>query len=355
MSRTPASFSSTISRWMTGDGNVDDVVVSTRLRLARNLSGHPFPPSAARGARERVLGLVSDGVDEISRNGGEDLTFYPLDEIEELDRWILVEKHLASPNLMREDGASGVVLDKDETTSVMVNEEDHLRIQCLLPGFDLRGAWARADEVDDRFSSVLDYAFHPRYGYLTACPTNVGTGLRGSVMVHLPGLVLMGGMEPLMSGLSKVGAVVRGVYGEGSDAEGNLFQISNRISLGSPEEEILDNLEAVARELISRERSARESLLNRDRDEIEDRIYRSYGILTNARKMTSEEALGLLSMVRLGADLNLLAGNVRETFSELIVRIRRASLQRVLGEELGPEERDVRRASLIRKRLISQN
>lgn len=352
MGHTPAPFSTTVSRWMTTEGNVDDVVVSTRLRLARNLSDHPFPPSATLEAQKRVLELVKDGVEEISRDSGNNLTLYPLEEIEPLDRWILVEKHLVSPHLVQKGGSSGVILDSDETTSVMVNEEDHLRIQCLLPGFDLEGAWGKADGMDDLVSSVVDYAFHSRYGYLTACPTNVGTGLRGSVMAHLPGLVLTGGMEPLMSGLSKVGAVVRGVYGEGSDAEGNLFQISNRVSLGSSEGEILENLGAVARELISRERSARESLLAGDRYEMEDRIYRSYGVLTNARKISSEEALNLLSMVRLGADLNILAGNVRDTFSELIVRIRRASLQRIVGEELGPEQRDVRRASLIRRRLI---
>ncbi len=345
-----APFATTLSSWMSGHGPSSDVVISTRIRLARNLRGFLFPPVADRETEEAVVASVGEAMSSTGP-AAMDYSLYPLREIEQIDQWVLVEKHLVSPHLVEKDGCTGIILDEDEVISVMINEEDHLRIQCLLPGLELTSALERADRMDDLLASKLPYALHKRYGYLTACPSNLGTGMRGSVMVHLPGLVLTGQMESLMSGLNKVGAVVRGVYGEGSDAQGNLFQISNRASLGSSESEIVDNLYALARELIGRERSAREALLSGDRYEIEDRVYRSYGLLTHARKMDSSEAIGLLSMVRLGSDLNILSTRVGDAFPELMVRMRRASLQRVLGERLDAGDRDVERASFIRKRL----
>ncbi len=351
MPEVPAPFATSVSEWMRSGGPSDDVVVSTRVRLARNLVEYPFTPVASPEAGKEVRDAVAQATCEIGRVSSEGYAVYFLDEMDAVDQWILVEKHLASPHLLDQRACAAVVLDDAETVSIMVNEEDHLRIQCLFPGFDMDAAWERADSVDDHLSRVLDYAFDGRYGYLTACPSNLGTGLRGSVMLHLPGLVLSGQMEQIMSGLHKVGAVVRGVYGEGSAAEGNLFQVSNRVSLGVTEADILYNLSAVATELINRERSAREALFNADQYALEDRVYRSYGILANARKMSSEEALGLLSMVRLGSDLGILTPKVRATFAELMVRMRRASLQRILEETLDAEHRDIRRASMIRERI----
>ncbi len=352
MSRhSAAPFNKTLSRWMTGGGPCEDVVVSTRVRLARNLAQYPFPPSARREDALAVRGAVQRSLDDLPDGG--DYEFYPLDRVEEIDRWVLVEKHLASPQLVGRADCTAIILDAEESISVMVNEEDHLRIQCLVPGFDLESAWSLADTVDDSLGAGLEYAFDEDFGYLTACPSNVGTGFRGSVMAHLPGLVHTGQIEPLMSGLNKAGALVRGVFGEGSKAEGNLFQVSNRISLGSSEDEMAANLAGVARELMSRERSAREALLNGNRYELEDRVYRAYGLLTNARKMSSEEALDLLSMLRLGSDINILPGGLGDAFPELLVRIRRASLQRVVGERLDTNQRDIRRATLVRNRLLN--
>ncbi len=344
-------FARQLSWWMKGGGTASDIVVSSRLRLARNLDDVPFPPSMGRDDAVHVLEQAEAVADHLERSTRHGYRLFRLKDLGELDRGVLVEKHLLSPQIVNSAALSGVILREDEAVSVMVNEEDHLRIQCLFPGLNLEAAWELADEVDDIMSEVVRYGFDERLGYLSTCPTNLGTGMRASVMLHLPGLVMTEKLDAVISGITKVGAVVRGLYGEGSDAQGNLFQMSNRVTLGQSEQQITDNLVAVVNEVVQRERSAREKAMNRDRNKLEDRIYRAYGLLTNAKMMSSEEAMKLLSLVRLGVDLNIMSHVSPDVFQELIIRMRPSFIQSETGESLNAEERDIRRATLLRRRL----
>lgn len=347
-------FTRRLSSWMKGEGASSDIVISSRVRLARNLDSAPFPPEMGREDALGVLHLAERATEHLVRSTGEDWDFYRLGDMDDLDRWVLVEKHLISPQLVKSSALSGLTLRRDEAVSIMVNEEDHLRIQCLFPGLNLQDAWRLGDAVDDVLSDVVSYGFDDKLGYLTTCPTNVGTGMRISVMVHLPGLVMTEHLESVISGLAKVGAVVRGLYGEGSEAQGNLFQISNRLTLGLDEEEIIENLGAVVNEVVQRERSAREVVYDRDRRRLEDRVCRAYGILTNARLMTSEEAMGLLSLLRLGIDLQLISGLSAGVFQELMIRMRPSLIQSESGGAMDAGERDQRRATLMRDVLLNR-
>jgi protein arginine kinase len=269
-----------------------------------------------------------------------------------VERHVLVEKHLVSPDFLKGNPAGkAVVIRQDETVSIMVNEEDHLRIQCLMPGLALQECWELAGAVDDALEATLEYAFNEEFGYLSACPTNVGTGLRASVMMHLPGLAATGMIEEVIPGLSKLGLTVRGLYGEGTKAAGSFFQVSNQITLGRQEEEIINNLTALVRRLVSQEREARRRLHQEQRGALEDRVFRSYGVLQYARVLTSEEAMRSLSDLRLGLALKIIKRIPLSLVSELMVLSQPAFLIRLAGKELKPAERDVLRAQLIRERL----
>jgi protein arginine kinase len=338
-----------VPAWMTAAGPSGDIVLSTRLRLARNLAGEPFPPRQDAAAAGRVLERAKAAVAALPRDHG-DYRVVRMAELDPVRRQTLVEKHLISPLLALQAGGA-VALRGDESVSIMINEEDHLRIQALLPGLQCPDAWRIADGVDDALGASLEYAFSEEWGYLAASPANVGTGLRASVMMHLPGLVLAGQAASLFANLAQMGVVVRGLHGEGSAAVGNLFQISNRVSLGLPEEEIASSLQAIARQVVDRERSAREWLYANRRAQIEDRAARAYGLLTNARLMPSAEAAALLSDLRLGIDLNVLPHLHPSLFNELLVRTRPAFLQAAAGGQDQPELRDSLRATLIRQRI----
>lgn len=341
-----------LSKWMEGSGPQADIVISSRIRLARNLKDFHFPHLLDAAQERKVVQMVGRAVSDGSSDPtvGK-LSLYRLKELSPLERQILVEKHLISPQFAQADGEQALVLNQDEAVSVMVNEEDHLRLQCLLPALMLREAWRLANIVDDILEDTLDFAFDENYGYLTACPTNIGTGLRASVMVHLPALVLTKQAGQLLSALTKVGVAVRGLYGEGTEAVGNLFQISNQITLGRSEEEIINNLSAVTVQLADQERSARELLRKQSRWQLEDRVGRAYGILTNSRILSSQETLQLLSDVRLGVDMHIIKGIDRRILNHLIAITQPAFLQYLTGREMSAAERDVQRAALIRERL----
>ncbi len=278
------------SKWITEAGPDPDVVLTSRVRLARNLQGFPFPHLLDEANSQKMLRQVRDLLTlGTSRGDLGRLDFLRLGEIGQLDRQVLVEKHLISPDLARSrhPGAAVLVSD-DEAISIMLNEEDHLRIQCLFPGFQLEECWKLTSSVDDLLESKLEYAFDATRGYLTACPTNLGTGLRASVMVHLPGLVLTQQIGKVLAAISQVGLVVRGLYGEGTEAVGNLFQISNQITLGPSEEEILQNLGAVIRQIVDQERSAQQALLKANRLAVEDKVCRAYGTLRHALALQTD-------------------------------------------------------------------
>lgn len=341
------------SSWMEGTGPDADVVISSRVRAARNLSDFPFPHLLSSEKAEQVLHAIQLAVNSRSvKNSSGNLELVRLNELQPIERQILVEKHLISPDLLEKNlNIRAIVLSDDEVLSIMVNEEDHLRMQCLLPGLQLREAWMLIDKLDDAMEQTLDFAFSERLGYLTACPTNVGTGLRASVMVHLPGLVLTNQIYNVLTAVSKLGITVRGLYGEGTESKGNLFQVSNQITLGQSEDEIIENLISITKKLLAQERSARQALLNERREFLEDRVCRAYGALAQARIITSEEAMRLLSDVRLGVDMGIIKKVHPRTINELLVMTRPAYLIRLSGKEMTPHQRDVKRAELIRQKL----
>ncbi|GAA4873030.1 protein arginine kinase [Paenibacillus vulneris] len=343
-----------LSDWMKGDGPDSDIVISSRIRIARNLQSYPFPMLATNQQSKEVLDQVSKVLSNEDLHTISHFSLVPLDELNELEKRVLVEKHLISPALADESRNGAVILSDNESISIMVNEEDHLRIQCLCPGFQIKEAWDMANQIDDIFEVQLDYAFDEKRGFLTSCPTNVGTGIRASVMIHLPALVLTQQINRILSAITQVGLAVRGLYGEGSEALGNLFQISNQITLGQSEQEIIDNLHGVVRQLIEHERAAREKLQYETKAKLLDRISRSYGIMSYAAIMDSKEAAQRLSDVRLGIDLGIIKNVPTQVMNELLVMTQPGFLQQYAGEKLTPEERDIRRAQLIREKFSQE-
>ncbi|WP_256762310.1 protein arginine kinase [Cohnella sp. WQ 127256] len=342
-----------LSQWMKGEGPDSEVVISSRVRIARNIRNLPFPmmadPSQSLMVMEQLLSVAESGrLDGLGK-----IEQIRLTELTELEKLVLVEKHLISPNLANESRNGALILSPNEDISVMINEEDHLRIQCLCSGFQVHEAWELASKVDDIFEEEVDYAFDEKHGYLTSCPTNVGTGIRVSVMMHLPALVITGQINRILSAVTQVGLAVRGLYGEGSEATGNLFQVSNQITLGQSEQEVIENLFQVAHQMIEHEKSARSKLLNESRLRVEDRVRRSFGILTQAMIMDSKEASQRLSDIRLGAHLGLLPEVNEMALNELLVSTQPGFLQQSFGEAMSPEDRDRSRAELIRSRLES--
>ncbi|MDR5599337.1 protein arginine kinase [Paenibacillus larvae] len=340
-----------ISEWMNGDGPDSDIVISSRIRVARNLKDYPYPMLATNQQSKEVLDQVANVLNNEDLKTISHFTLVSLGDMSELEKKVLVEKHLISPGLANESRNGAVIINDNGSISIMVNEEDHLRIQCLYPGFQIREAWDLADQLDDIFEAHLNYGFDEKRGYLTSCPTNVGTGIRASVMMHLPALVLTQQINRILSAVTQIGLTVRGLYGEGSEALGNLFQISNQITLGQSETDIIENLYSVARQIIEHERAARAKLIQDSKLKIADRINRSLGILTHAVIMDSKEAAQRLSDVRLGIDLDLIQKIPSKVLNELLVITQPGFLQEDAGKLLNAEERDVRRAKIIRERF----
>jgi protein arginine kinase len=338
-----------IGEWLGGVGPESDIVISSRIRLARNIAGFPFLSRASPKERSDLEGLVGDRL----RNGdlGLDLAYFRLPDLASLDRQFLVERHLISREHAFSKGPRGVALNPQETLSIMVNEEDHLRIQGLRSGLQLRKTWEEVDAFDTALEREIDYAFSSQFGYLTVCPTNVGTGLRASVMVHLPALVMTSQIDKVFQAVSKINLAVRGLYGEGTKASGDFYQISNQPTLGKTEEEIIRNIESVIPQIVKFERTVRQTLLENKKEVIEDKSCRAFGMLQTARIISSEEAMDLLSVVRLGANLGLIPQLPVQTINELFIMTQPAHLQKMSQAELTSAERDVTRATFIRNRI----
>ena len=332
--------------WLHGPAPEGDVVVSSRIRLARNLQGYSFPHQADEEALETVIAKVENALEKTA------FTMKRLDGLTQADRLLLVEQYLISPDLLKNPSHRGVMVNPEQTVAIMLNEEDHIRIQSILPGLALQEAWAEANRVDDLLEAELDYAFAEKAGYLTTCPTNVGTGLRASVMLHLPALQMVDQVKKVLSVLPHVGLSVRGIYGEGTESAGNLYQISNQVTLGLTEDEIIGKIISVTKQVMDQERSAREALLAKEsRLQLEDRVHRAYGLLSEARLISSEEAFKLWNNVLLGVKLDLIPEVSVEQVNELFFLIRPAILQHIVGKDLTPHERDYYRAEVIRKHL----
>jgi protein arginine kinase len=330
-------------------GPRDRIVMSSRVRLARNMREFPFPGWAKKAERMLVYENVRPVVESLPELKG--CFSEAMDKLSALDKQILVERHLISREHAAKGVGSGLVLNRDETLCVMINEEDHLRMQALRPGLQLRQAWAAIDAMDSQLEKRLNYAFHSELGYLTACPTNLGTAIRVSAMLHLPGLVLAEQMNAIISSVNKLGLAVRGLYGEGTEALGNVFQVSNQMTLGETESAIVERLEKVLAQIIEYEDNSRASLLEKKPKMVFNQIGRAYGVLANSHIIASKEAMNMLSFVRLGVDLGMFPGAERHLTDELFIQTQPAHLQRLHSEKLAAEERDLLRADMIRERL----
>lgn len=323
----------------------DDIVISTRIRLARNIKKYPFPDSMTEAQTESATSEIEDALMGGNSVLAKNFKTMKISELDDIKRGGLVEKHLISPNLKNR---ASVMISDDENMSIMLMEEDHVRLQIIKGGFCLREAWDLANKVDDCLEERLEYAFHKDFGYLTACPTNTGTGLRASVMMHLPALTMSSNMERIISSASNLGIAVRGLYGEGSKAHGSLYQISNQITMGMSEEELISKLENIVGQIKSHEENMRKKLMADSKNELEDRLWRSYGTLKYARKITSTEAKSLISDVILGMDLGIIK-NDGKNLIELMIKTEPANLSENEKEALSPDERDRKRAEILRE------
>ena len=345
------SLAQTGCEWLRGTGPDSEIVVSSRIRLARNLAQFPFLSRADSTTRSEIERLLSGKIVDLS--AGPQLYYFGLRDLSELDRHFLMERQLISKELMDGTGARGFAFDSGQSVSVMINEEDHLRIQVIRSGFSLEQCWNDIDRLDNAIEEEVTYAFHEELGYLTACPTNVGTGIRVSVMLHLPALHMTKEIQKVLGALQKISLAVRGLYGEGSQASGQFFQISNQITLGQSETQILEKLNDVVPNIISYERRVREALLKDNRQKLHDQISRAYGILQSAQTISSEETMDLLSNLRLGVSLGMIDDLDLVTVNELFIHTQPAHLQKLKGEALSTAERNAARATYLRSRLCT--
>lgn len=339
-----------VGAWLAGTGPESDVVISSRVRLARNLADVPFVGKASSTEQGQVVEVVRWALHDTGYL--EQGSFFAGDEIDQELGNYFVERHLVSPGFVSAKTRRALYLTPDETVSLMVNEEDHLRFQVLSSGLDFPAAFEKAAAMDERFEQEVAYAFSAGFGFLTACPTNVGTGMRASVLVHLPALVVSREIEKVLRGALHMGLAVRGLYGEGTETKGNLFQISNQRTLGLSETEVLESVTDICRQVVEYERKARDYIMRNLRVEIEDKVCRAMGLLKTARILTSEEATNLLALVRLGVVLGIVNEVTLADVGRLMLLVRPANLQAVLGENLLPAERDERRATFVRQNLV---
>lgn len=335
-------------KWLDGTGPHSDIVISSRIRLARNIATLPFPNMASK---EELLDIVNI-IEQKSKNIAilENHLFYSLSDMKMLDRDILVERHLMSHEMIEKNEAM-VIVANDEEVSILVNEEDHLRIQVMISGLNLKKCWKIIEEIDDTLEKELQFAFSSEYGYLTSCPTNVGTGMRASVLVHLPALVLTKHIQQVLKGLTNIGMAVRGYYGEGTDSIGNFYQISNQVTLGKMEEDIVDDIDKIVTQIVENENKAREVLYNDLKTELKDQIFRAEGILKNAHIISSKETTELLSTIKLGIDLDLIKDIEISTINELLIFTQPSHLQKRKNRKMSAKERDIIRAQIIRSKL----
>lgn len=335
--------------WLMAKGPNSDIVISSRIRLARNLNNFPFTNRANKKESSEILSLVKKSIE--TGDYLKDSLILNMADLNNVDRQFLLERHLISREHTLEPDSKAVVIGEREVSAIMINEEDHLRIQVVQSGFNLREAWVLIDKIDNELAQKLDFAFSPVWGYLTACPTNTGTAMRASVMLHLPSLVMTKQINRVLQAITKLMLTVRGLYGEGTEAMGNFYQISNQVTLGYSEEDTIDNLERIIRQIIGHEQNARANLLARNANLLKDRIWRAYGTLKNAYIINSAETAEFLSLVRLGVDIGAIKDLSMQDVNELFILIQPAHLQKLEGKALSSNERDAKRAELLRQRL----
>lgn len=331
--------------WYLQNGKDSDVVISTRIRLVRNIKGIPFTTKCKKEDFKKVYDLMK----EATLSLGYGLRFISMKDIDQLTKNSLAEKHLISQEFAKSNNPyNAIIINDEENICIMVNEEDHIKIQVFCSGLDIDNLMNLAIEIDKKLEKATQYSFNDKYGYLTACPTNVGTGLKASVLLHIPGLRLTGNLRKILNVVNNFGMNVRGVYGEGTNVEGDMYQISNNQTLGIAESEITKNIKLITQKVMQQERVARKYLAKKN-IELEDKIYRDYGILTNARKISEEESIELLSIIKMGIDLGILEELNDKKVSELLLYVRGANLQKRLGKNLTIYEQDIERANIIKE------
>ena len=339
--------------WLAGSEVDEDIALSSRIRLARNLSGITFPSNASETERMQVRSVVSSSVSD--NKIIDQLIESDIDSLPNTDRQFLLERHLISYDFCKGGAGSSLIINESESCSLMINEEDHIRLQVIQSGLSLRNIWAAINVIDNNLSKYIPFAYNKTLGYLTSCPTNVGTGMRASVMLNLPGLTLAGHLNAVTQGVSKLGLAVRGLYGEGSASMGNLYQVSNQSTLGETELQIILRLENIIRQIVNHEKNARLKLLETRRSFLQDYIGRAYGTLCHSYIISSKEALNSLSALRMGVDLKMFTALKVNTINGLLIAIQPAHLQKYSSKELTFEERDILRAKVIREKLQECN
>lgn len=339
--------------WLRGNGPESDIVMSSRIRLARNLADYPFIRQCNDFDRANIETLLRERFSADS--GFVDLTFIDVADLEPVDRQMLVERQLISRELADSQGARAVAIDHQEQISLMINEEDHIRLQVIKSGLDLQKTWEAISEVDNLIESRVNYAFHPELGYLTACPTNVGTGMRVSVMLHLPALVIARQIEKVFNSLQKIGLAVRGLHGEGSQSTGDFYQISNQVTLGKSEEELVEHVGSIVPTVINYERKARDVLIRDGNHDLFDQVSRAIGTLQNAQQISSDETMHLLSKVRMGINLGLIGDVEMRVINKLFINTQPAHLQKLSGGQLDQAHRNRERANYLHLHLKRQD
>jgi protein arginine kinase len=346
-------LTNTSGEWLRGAGAEADIVISSRVRLARNLADYPFVSRATTQDLARIEKTLHERADRLASD--RELLYLDLSKLDKVDRQLLVERHLISREHAEGHAARAVAVDSQEKFSLMINEEDHLRIQVMHSGLELLSAWEQVNRIDDLIEEKVAYAFDDRLGYLTACPTNVGTGLRVSVMLHLPALVITRQIDKVFRSLQKISLAVRGLYGEGSQAMGDFYQISNQITLGRTESELIRQVCDIVPVIIDYERQAREFLVKESHETLHDRVSRAYGILRTAQTISSEETMHLLSSVRMGVNLGLIRDINIPSINEMFIRTQPAHLQKLTGNEMDSTDRNIERARYLRRYLNKEN
>ena len=342
-------FLTSTCEWLRGTGPENEIVLSSRIRLARNVSGYLFSERLEASEQQHVIEEVEKAME--AAPSLKNSHFFEYKSLKDLDRQFLLERHLISREHATDKGEKALVVSPNEVVSIMILEEDHLRSQIFQSGLNLIEAWRLMDKIDSELEESLSFSFNASLGYLTACPTNIGTGLRASCMLHLPGLVMTKQLNKVLQALVKLNLTARGFFGEGTEASGNFFQFSNQQTLGQREEEIVNGLEQVMKQVTQHEKDARSYLLEKRRDRLEDQIWRAVGTLKSARLMSSQEAIGLLSLLRLGVDLGFVQNLSKMNLNALFLFTQPAHLQKLTGAILNSSERDQKRAELFRTRL----
>ena len=326
----------------------NDIVITSRIRLARNLKNYKFPINMTEAESNSVIQEITDAVGKHDK----DYKLTYMKDLSDVKKNSLIENHIISPALAKKKDEGAFLLSPDQKVSIMINEEDHIRIQTIEDGLSLKECWELSNEVDDSIEDNVDYAFDKELGYITACPTNIGTGMRASVMLHLPALSITNQVDKLLYGVSQLGVAVRGVYGEGTKSMGHLYQISNQGTLGASEETLIDKINQIVMQIIDKEKNTREHLLKNNYDELEDDFYRAYGLLTNARKISVDEAMKLLSLVKLGSEMGITPMVKGKNIYRLMIWSQPNNISSIEGTELSVKERDKKRAEIIRRELL---